>query len=208
MAEESQPQIEFKGELRGHSDWVTCIVSGFSQKENEDSPVLVSGSRDKSLIIWRLNEEDQQTEDNKLFGKPYRQLTGHNHFVSDLALSQENCFVISSSWDKTLRLWDLRTGTTTRLFQGHTKEVFTVAFSPDNRQILSSGADRKVYLWNTLGDVKYKTGPEHPGDQDTINHQDWVSQIRYAPKNQSSGKAQNIPPYFTSVGWDGRLKLW
>jgi len=127
--------------------------------------------------------------------------------VSDVALSQENCFVISSSWDKSLRLWDLRTGQTTRQFHGHQKEVFTVAFSPDNRQILSSGADRKIILWNTLGDAKYKTGPENELDKDIINHQDWVSQIKYAPQNKSSSKS-NIPPYFASVGWDGRLKLW
>jgi len=167
---------------------------------------LVSGSRDNTLIIWKLNDEGSQ--DDKLFGQPYRQLTGHNHFVSDLALSQDNCFAISSSWDKTLRLWDLRTGTTSRLFQGHTKEVFSVAFSPDNRQILSSGAERKIFLWNTLGDIKYKTGPEEIKDFDNINHQDWVSQIRYAPKNVNSGKGPNIPPYFATVGWDGRLKLW
>ena len=42
--------------LEGHSNWVTSIVSGYAQKENEDSPVLVSGSRDKTLIIWKLND--------------------------------------------------------------------------------------------------------------------------------------------------------
>jgi len=47
-----------QGVLEGHSNWVTSIVAGNSQKENEDSPVLVSGSRDKSLIIWKLNEEE------------------------------------------------------------------------------------------------------------------------------------------------------
>ena len=93
-----------QGILEGHCNWVTSIVSGYSQKENEDSPVLVSGSRDKSLIIWKIFDEEQKGH----YGIPYRQLTGHNHFVTDLALSQENCFVISSSWDKTLRLWDLR----------------------------------------------------------------------------------------------------
>jgi guanine nucleotide-binding protein subunit beta-2-like 1 protein len=84
MAEEKVPQMEFKGLLQGHCDWVTSIVSGFSQKENEDSNVLVSGSRDKTLIIWKFNEESEQGE---IFGTPYRQLTGHSHFVTDLALS-------------------------------------------------------------------------------------------------------------------------
>lgn len=47
----------FLGTLRGHTNWITSIVSGYSQKENEDSTILVSGSRDKSLIIWKLFED-------------------------------------------------------------------------------------------------------------------------------------------------------
>lgn len=118
------------GSLKGHTNWVTSIASGFSQKENEESMVLVSGSRDKSLIIWKLLEEAGKDGEA---GVPYRQLTGHNNFVSDLALSQDNNFVLSSSWDKTLRLWDLKDGKTIKQFNGHTKEVFSVGFSPDNR---------------------------------------------------------------------------
>lgn len=116
--------------------------------------------------------------------------------------------MISGSWDKTLRLWDLRTGKTTRQFHGHTKEVFSVGFSPDNRQIISAGADRKIFLWNTLADLKYKSGPENEFDVDTVNHQDWVSQIRYSPIAKVTSKAPAVPPYFASVGWDGRLKIW
>jgi len=170
--------------------------------------VLVSASRDKSLIIWKLYEEEQDGKS----GEPYRQLLGHNHFVSDLSLSQENCFILSSSWDRTLRLWDLRTGKTTRLFQGHTKEALTVSFSPDNRQILSAGADRKIMLWNTLADLKYVSGQDTDGvrgeNADLINHQDWVSQIRYAPQLKTASKTGTFQPYFASVGWDGRLKVW
>lgn len=61
-------------------------------------------------MIWNLYNDNK---DGK-YGVPYRCLTGHNHFVSDLALSNDNSYLISSSWDKTLRLWDLKTGKTTR----------------------------------------------------------------------------------------------
>ena len=44
-------------------------------------------------------------------------------------------FCLSGSWDGTLRLWELATGTTTRRFVGHTKDVLSVAFSVDNRQV-------------------------------------------------------------------------
>jgi len=73
----------YMGMLEGHSDWVTCIASGNSQKEGEDSTVLVSGSRDKTVIIWKCYGEDV----DGYYGVPYRSMTGHNHFVSDISLS-------------------------------------------------------------------------------------------------------------------------
>lgn len=193
---ESKESFSFieMGELIGHSDWVTCLVAGHSLKENEDSPVLISGSRDKTLMIWKLYGENK----DGLYGEPFRCLTGHNHFISDLAISNENTMVISASWDKTLRLWDLRTGKTIRRFVGHTKEVYSVALSQDNRQIISAGADLGVKLWNTVGENKFTT--------ETHNHTDWVSCVRYSPIVKSS--KVDSKPYFASVGWDGRLKIW
>jgi len=39
--------------------------------------MLLSGSRDKTLIIWNL------TRDETSYGYPKRSLHGHNHIVSD-----------------------------------------------------------------------------------------------------------------------------
>ena len=42
--------------------------------------MLLSGSRDKSLIIWNLTRDDQS------YGLPKRSLHGHSHIVSDCVL--------------------------------------------------------------------------------------------------------------------------
>lgn len=39
--------------------------------------MLLSGSRDKNLIIWNL------TRDEQAYGYPKRSLQGHSHIVSD-----------------------------------------------------------------------------------------------------------------------------
>lgn len=39
--------------------------------------MLLSGSRDKNLIIWNL------TRDEQAYGYPKRSLEGHSHIVSD-----------------------------------------------------------------------------------------------------------------------------
>jgi len=195
QADEGSSKFTLIGNLEGHNDWITCITTGHALKENEESPVLVSGSRDKTLMVWKLTggaEESGDENGKRLCGVPLKSLTGHNHFVSDVCLSADNLFALSSSWDKTLRLWDLRAGKTSRIFTGHTKEVHSVCFSLDNRQIISAGADKSFKLWNTLADCKYTN--------ENNNHSDWVSCVRYSPV------AKN--PYFATGGWDGRVKVW
>jgi guanine nucleotide-binding protein subunit beta-2-like 1 protein len=43
----------------------------------ENPNMLLSGSRDKTLIIWNLTRDESQ------YGYPKRSLHGHSHIVSD-----------------------------------------------------------------------------------------------------------------------------
>lgn len=70
---------------------------------------------DKTLIVWKL------TRDEHNYGIPQKRLYGHSHFISDVVLSSDGNYALSGSWDKTLRLWDLAAGKTTRRFKDHTK---------------------------------------------------------------------------------------
>jgi WD40 repeat protein len=45
------------GLLEGHNGWVTSIVVG---EKPDGSPLLISGSRDKNIIIWDLHLNDPQ----------------------------------------------------------------------------------------------------------------------------------------------------
>jgi guanine nucleotide-binding protein subunit beta-2-like 1 protein len=148
--------------------------------------MLLSASRDKSLIVWNLTREDEK------FGVAKRRLKGHSHYVQDVAISSDGQFALSGSWDGTLRLWDLNTGTTTRKFYGHTKDVLSVAFSADNRQIVSGSRDKSINLWNTLGQCKFVITEE--------GHKEWVSCVRFSPNLAT--------PLIVSAGWDKMVKVW
>ena len=185
------------GHLTGHCDWVTSIVTGHPQKENEDTQVLITGSRDRTILIWKFNHNAELISQ---FGEPVQSLTGHSHFISDLALTNENNYLLSSSWDKTMRLWDLRNGKTVQTFveDGHSKEVLSCAISADGRFILSSGADREIKLWNIKGKCK-NTVKDY-------SHQDWVSRVRFISTSNKASLTGG--QFFGSVGWDGHLKIW
>ncbi|ORY05977.1 guanine nucleotide-binding protein subunit beta-2-like 1 [Basidiobolus meristosporus CBS 931.73] len=170
-----------RGTLEGHTGWVTAIAT---TSENPD--MLLSASRDKSLLIWHLTRDETQ------YGVPRKSLRGHNHFVSDISISSDGQFALSASWDKTLRLWDLNTGATTRRFVGHEKDVTSVAFSADNRQIVSGSRDKSIKLWNTLGECKYNLTEN--------GHSEWVSCVRFSPNPAN--------PVIVSAGWDKLVKVW
>jgi WD40 repeat protein len=106
-------------------------------------------------------------------------------------ISSDGAYALSSSWDKTLRLWELSTGATTRRFVGHTNDVLSVSFSADNRQIVSGSRDRTIKLWNTLGDCKYTITDK--------GHTEWVSCVRFSPNPQN--------PVIVSAGWDKLVKV-
>ncbi|KOB75551.1 Receptor of activated protein kinase C [Operophtera brumata] len=136
--------LKLRGTLCGHNGWVTQIATNPKYPD-----MILSSSRDKSLIVWKL------TRDETNYGVPQKRLYGHSHFISDVVLSSDGNYALSGSWDKTLRLWDLAAGKTTRRFEDHTKDVLSVAFSVDNRQIVSGSRDKTIKLWNTLAECKY-----------------------------------------------------
>ncbi|VDO94259.1 unnamed protein product [Soboliphyme baturini] len=178
----SDEQITLRGTLKGHGGWVTQVATTPS-----DPNRIISCSRDKTIIIWKLQKDEQS-----ITGVPARALHGHGHFVTDVVMSSDGQFALSGSWDKTLRLWDLNAGVTTRRFTDHTKDVLSVAFSADNRQIVSGSRDKTIKLWNTLAVCKYTIQEDC--------HTDWVSCVRFSPSNQN--------PIIVSCGWDKVVKVW
>lgn len=155
-----QLNIDYVGSLYGHNGIVTSITVG---QDKNGAPLVVSGARDKKLIVWRLDlenpvdvqAEEGKTTTEKTCGKPLRALSGHNHFVSSLSISNDSTHVISGSWDKTIRLWDLERFTTKKLLKGHTKDILSVAFTKDSRYIISGSMDNTVKVWNINGEEKY-----------------------------------------------------
>src|ERR1051325_1847142 len=66
--------------------------------------------------------------------------TGHAGQVNSVVFSPDGKLLASGSWDKTIKLWEVASGTLLRSFEGHSDRVAAVAFSP-NGTMLASRSD-------------------------------------------------------------------
>jgi len=65
-------------------------------------------------------------------------LRGHADAVVAVAFSPDGKTLVSASYDKTVKFWDVGTGKERATLKG-TEEVRCVAFSPDGRMLASAG---------------------------------------------------------------------
>ena len=69
--------------------------------------------------------------------------------TTSVSFSPDGQYGLSSSGDKTIKLWDLESGAEVRTFIGHTSWVSNAVFSPDGKRIFSGSMDNTAKLWNT-----------------------------------------------------------
>src|SRR5438876_1028156 len=72
-------------------------------------------------------------------GKELRTLRGHSDRVDGLAFTADGRYLLTASWDWTMRLWDVNAGEQLRSFQFQGEpgvHVSSVTFFPDGKRFL------------------------------------------------------------------------
>ncbi len=76
--------------------------------------------------------------------------TGHEKWVSVIALSQDSKFLYSGSVDLTIKKWDLLTGKCLHTFTGHENTVNALSLNHDEQLLYSSSIDGTIKEWDVV----------------------------------------------------------
>lgn len=125
----------------GHTDAITTVAY------SPDSNMAISGSNDKTLILWDLAT-----------GELIRRFEGHDGRILDVAFSADGNSIFSSSLDKSIIQWDVADGDIIHRFEGHPDAVHTFDLSPNGRTLLSGSCaddntlceNGEIILWDII----------------------------------------------------------
>lgn len=90
--------------------------------------IIVAGSMDPfNIFVWSLRT-----------GQLMDILNGHTGPISSLAFGSTGALLVSGSWDKTVRVWDIfeKKGSVDALH--HASEVLAVDFHPNNKDVVAT----------------------------------------------------------------------
>ncbi|CAD8122655.1 unnamed protein product [Paramecium sonneborni] len=112
-------------QLNHHTNKVTCL-----QFINESSS-FISGSSDKTIVIW---EQDDQFQ-----WKCQQQLQGHSQCISCLIVSKSGKFIISGSLDTTIIIWKKVQNIWNwfQTLQYHKKKIISLSLNHSENQMIS-----------------------------------------------------------------------
>lgn len=78
--------------------------------------------------------------------------TGHTDAVGPVAFSSDGKYLVSGSWDGTVKLWETESGRELRTWSGFSRstgyqKVNSVMFSPDGKKVAAGSSDGSLVLW-------------------------------------------------------------
>jgi WD40 repeat protein len=129
---------------RGHKAGVQAVAL------SRDGKTMLSGSDDKTLILWDVAS-----------GAQIRSFTGHTGKLLSVSLSPDGRLAVSSADDKTVIVWDVATGQALRNLTGHLDVVNEVAFGPDSKVVLTGSKDKTIMLWDATTGQALRTFTGH-----------------------------------------------
>ncbi|XP_012145405.1 WD repeat-containing protein 44 isoform X2 [Megachile rotundata] len=155
-----------------------------SPTPSQESLVSQQSMEDPNVVASAFSEIEGTK--SPFMPKPFCTYTGHTSDLLDVSWSK-NYFVLSSSMDKTVRLWHISRKECLCCFQ-HIDFVTAIVFHPrDDRYFLSGSLDGKLRLWN-IPDKKVAVWNEVDGQTKLITAANFCQNGKFAVVGSYDGR--------------------
>eukprot|EP00298_Acanthocystis_sp_HF-20_P003521 c13868_g1_i2.p1 GENE.c13868_g1_i2~~c13868_g1_i2.p1 ORF type:complete len:396 (+),score=141.78 c13868_g1_i2:54-1190(+) len=170
-----------------------------------DTGMFLSAGFDETVVVWDTNTS------KKAIKFP---LGCHVYQISMSQIASSHALVAVATKSRTLRLCDLRTGTSTHCLLGHQGAIFSTHWSPSCEYLLSSGSeDMSILLWDIRKSNFIMSFDAENHQKTTTDH---VSKER--AKSQTPFRSHTAPVcslcfspdgfQLYSLASDGRISAW
>lgn len=149
--------------FHGHTSTVRCLqillpvevgtLPDGTPEMMPKEPLIITGSRDSTLRVWRLPKPDDPTyfqagpaQDDGACPYFIRVMVGHTHSVRAIAAHGDT--LVSGSYDCTVRVWKISTGEAVHCLQGHSFKVYSVVLDHQRNRCISGSMDHMVKIWS------------------------------------------------------------
>ncbi|CAD8114855.1 unnamed protein product [Paramecium primaurelia] len=131
----NQGNLNSLQELNDHNSFIYCLY--FMKK----SQCFLSGSGDKQIILWSINQNKQ------FFCK--QKLQGHNDSINCLIMSENEELIVSGSSDKTIRFWAKNSQSSwncQQILSVHKNPVNSISLNQSSTQLISCAQNENFII--------------------------------------------------------------
>ncbi|AWP18940.1 putative coronin-7-like [Scophthalmus maximus] len=149
-------------------------VVDFSWDPFDTHRLAVAGD-DAKIRVWQVPEGGLK----ETLTEPELILQGHTEKIYSIKFHPlASGLLVSSSYDLTVRLWNLESGGEVKILTGHQDQVFGMAWSPDGKLLATVSKDGKVRIYDprkSTAPVQEGPGPDGPRGARIL----WVCEGKY-----------------------------